>query len=159
MGNLVERLPSGSMTAIPNFSVPTADLSNYIITELTSYIVNESSLSIVDRSRLEDVRKELQFQMSDEVDELKSQAFGKIAGAEIIISGSIILQGSAYRMELRAVSVETAQILGFQIFDVKKEKRISALLSNKAITANKNFYSCRRGLIPRPLGRLKVLNP
>jgi hypothetical protein len=50
--------------------------------------------------------------MSGDVDDKLMHSIGKQFGADIIITGSLTQQGSEYRMQVRAINVETAQIHG-----------------------------------------------
>jgi TolB-like protein len=121
------RIPANTKVVVLNFSSKWADLSDYIIEELMGYIVNEGKLTVVDRQNLETIRKEMDFQLSGEVSDETAQSIGKKLGAQTIISGSITAIGNAYRLRTRAISVETAQILGMQNVDVAQDSRIAAL--------------------------------
>jgi TolB-like protein len=121
------RIAANTKVVVLNFSSKWADLSDYIIEELMGYIVNEGKLTVVDRQNLETIRKEMDFQLSGEVSDETAQSIGKKLGAQTIISGSITAIGNAYRLRTRAISVETAQILGMQNVDVAQDSRIAAL--------------------------------
>jgi TolB-like protein len=121
------RIPADTKVVVLNFSSKWADLSDYVIEELMAYIVNEGKLTVVDRQNLETIRKEMDFQLSGDVSDETAQSIGKMLGAQTIISGSITAIGNAYRLRVRAISVETAQILGMQNVDVAQDSRIAAL--------------------------------
>jgi TolB-like protein len=121
------RIPSKTKVVVLNFSSKWPDLSEYIIEELIGYIVNEGKLTVVDRQNLETIRKEMDFQLSGEVSEETAQSIGKKLGAQTIMSGSITAIGNAYRLRIRAISVETAEILGMQNVDVAQDSRIASL--------------------------------
>ena len=121
------RIPAGTKVVVLNFTSNWPELSEYVIEELIGYIVNEETLTVVDRRNLETIRNEMNFQFSGEVSDETAQSIGKILGAQTIISGSITAIGSAYRLRVRAISVETAQILGMQNIDVAQDSRLAAL--------------------------------
>ncbi|MDR0455985.1 MAG: CsgG/HfaB family protein [Treponema sp.] len=121
------RIPAKTKVVVLNFSSNWPQLSEYIIEELIGYIVNEGSLTVVDRQNLETIRKEMDFQLSGEVSDETAQSIGKKLGAQTIISGAITAIGNAYRLRIRAISVETAQILGMQNVDVAQDSRLAAL--------------------------------
>jgi TolB-like protein len=121
------RITAGSKVIILNFTSDWTQLSEYIIEELTGYVVNEGSLTVVDRRNLDIIRQEMNFQLSGEVDDETAQSIGKKLGAQIIVSGSITAIGSTYRLRIRAISVETAQIQGMQNIDVVQDSRLAAL--------------------------------
>jgi len=121
------RLQKGSKIIVLNFTSDWPKLTDYIIEELIGYIVNDGTLTVVDRANLETVRKELNFQLSGDVDDETAQSIGKILGAQTIISGGITAIGNAYRLRIRAISVQTAQVLGMQNVDIVHDSRIAGL--------------------------------
>jgi len=124
---LKTRLEPRSKLVILNFTSNWEALSDYIIEELTGYIVNDGTFAVVDRKNLEAIRKEMDFQLSGEVSDETAQSIGRKLGAQTIISGSITTIGSSYRFRMRAISVETAQIVGMQNVDVAQDSRLAAL--------------------------------
>ncbi|MDR1957385.1 MAG: CsgG/HfaB family protein [Treponema sp.] len=121
------RIPAGSKVLVLNFTSNWTQLSEYIVEELIGYIVNEGALAVVDRRNLDVIQQEMAFQLSGEVSDETAQSIGKKLGAQTIISGSIVAVGDMYRLRIRAISVETAQIQGMQNVDVRQDSRIGAL--------------------------------
>jgi TolB-like protein len=121
------RIPSKSKVVVLNFSSNWPQLSEYIIEELIGYIVNEGTLTVVDRRNLEAIRQEMDFQLSGEVSDETAQSIGQKLGAQTIISGAITAIGNTYRLRIRAIAVETAQIQGMQNIDVAQDSRLAAL--------------------------------
>jgi TolB-like protein len=128
---LSNRLQPGSKVVILNFSAPTSELSDYVIEELTTYIVNEDNLTVVDRKNLEILQQELNFQLSGNVDDETAQAIGKKVGAQTIISGSCTPLGEVYRIRVRAIKVETAEVQGQQTATIRMDSILAALLKVK----------------------------
>jgi len=124
---LTSKIPAKTKVVVLNFTSKWPDLSDYIIEELIGYIVNEGALTVVDRQNLESIRKEMDFQLSGEVSDETAQSIGKKLGAQTIISGAITAIGNTYRLRIRAISVQTAQILGMQNVDVAQDGRLAAL--------------------------------
>jgi len=124
---LTGKIPAKTKVVVLNFTSKWPDLSDYIIEELVGYIVNEGALTVVDRQNLESIRKEMDFQLSGEVSDETAQSIGKKLGAQTIISGAITAIGNTYRLRIRAISVQTAQILGMQNVDVAQDSRLAAL--------------------------------
>jgi TolB-like protein len=121
------RIPSNTKVVVLNFTSKWPDLSDYIIEELIGYFVNDGKLAVVDRQNLETIRREMDFQLSGEVSDETAQSIGRKLGAQTIISGAITAIADEYRLRIRAISVETAQILGMQNVDIMQDKRIAAL--------------------------------
>jgi TolB-like protein len=105
-------IPKGSKIVILNIESKTAVLSDYVINELIANAVNDKNFYVVDRSQLEAIQREQKFQMSGAVDDKDALAIGKFFGAQTIVSGSILDIGSRYRLTIRALSVQTAQVQG-----------------------------------------------
>ena len=124
---LNERIQPNSKVIVLNFTSQWPALSEYIIDELIGYIVNEGNFMVVERDNLEIIRQELNFQLSGEVSDETAQSIGQILGAQTIISGAINKIGDAYRLRIRAISVETAEIIGMQNLDIKNDNRMISL--------------------------------
>jgi len=124
---LNSRLQKNSKVVVLNFTSDWPKLTDYIIEELIGYIVNDGTLTVVDRANLETVRKELNFQLSGEVSDETAQSIGKMLGAQTIISGGITAIGNTYRLRVRAISVQTAEVRGMQNVDVVHDSRVAAL--------------------------------
>ncbi len=109
---LNKQLPKGNKLMILNVQSDYPALSEYIIDELIANTVNDRVFTVVDRNQLNTIRAELNFQMSGEVDDQTAQSLGRMAGAQIIISGAVSKLGDLYRLRIRALSVQSAQIEG-----------------------------------------------
>ena len=121
------RIKANTKVVVLNFTSDWPRLSDYIIDELIGYIVNDGNLAVVDRNNLETIRKELNFQLSGEVSDETAQSIGRMLGAQTIINGNITTLGNSYRLRVRAISVESAQIIGMNNVDVAHDSRIAAL--------------------------------
>ena len=131
LGNTVkyfaERLEKGNKIVVLNFSAPTARLAEYVSEELTANFVNDGSWTVVDRNNLELLQKEMQFQLSGEVDDDTVLSIGKKLGAQIIISGSMEAVGDLFRLRVRAISVETAAIKGISAANIQRDRILASL--------------------------------
>jgi TolB-like protein len=109
---LNEQVPKGHKLAIINITSNYRSLSEYIISELNANIVNDRIFSLVDRQQLDTIRAEQNFQLSGEVDDESAQALGKLLGAQTIITGTVSSLGNRWRIQIRALEVQTAQVQG-----------------------------------------------
>jgi len=110
---LETRLPTGSIVAVLNIKSDNQSLSSYIISELVNTILNKDNLIPVDREHIDDIQGEQQFHLSGYVSDETAQSIGKMLGAGTIISGEVIvIHKKMYRLEIKAISVETAAIQG-----------------------------------------------
>jgi len=109
---LNDNIPAGSKIVILNIESNSSNLSEYIIDELIANAINDKKFSVVDRRQLETIQAEQKFQMSGAVDDKDALAIGKFFGAQTIISGAMRDIGGRYRLIIRALAVQTAQVQG-----------------------------------------------
>jgi hypothetical protein len=129
---LNKQLPKGNKLVILNVQSEFPALSEYIIDELIANTVNDRVFSVVDRQQLNTIRAELDFQMSGEVEDAPAQALGRMAGAQIIISGAVSRLGDLYRLRIRALSVQSAQIEAQFNRNIPEGSTVVALVQSKA---------------------------
>jgi hypothetical protein len=129
---LNKQLPKGNKLVILNVQSDFPALSEYIIDELIANTVNDRVFSVVDRQQLNTIRAELDFQMSGEVDDDTAQTLGRMAGAQIIVSGAVSKIGDLYRLRVRALSVQTAAIEGQFNRNIPDGPVIAALVKSEA---------------------------
>ncbi|MFP3041582.1 outer membrane beta-barrel protein [Treponema primitia] len=130
---LDKSLPRGSTVFVVNIEADSKTLANYISDELSTYLVNNRNFTVVDRQNITLIEQELAYQMSGEVSDESAQSIGKKIGAQIIIVGSIKPEINGYRLNIRALSVETAVVQGLQRYDIKLDKRLSALINGDSV--------------------------
>jgi hypothetical protein len=106
------KVPQGVKAAFLNIRSDYPDLSEYILAGLSENAVNDGVFSVVDRRELDSLREELRFNMSGEVSDESAQSIGQMLGAQIIVSGTANKIGPLYRLQVRAIEVETAAVQG-----------------------------------------------
>ncbi|MDR0909504.1 MAG: hypothetical protein LBM77_07025 [Spirochaetaceae bacterium] len=128
---LNENIPQGSQVAILNVNSGSTALSEYIIDELIANIVNDKVLTIVDRQQLDAIRAEQNIGLSGEVDDATAAEIGKFIGAQTIVTGAVSQFGDLYRMRIRAMEVQTAQVQGQYNRNIPSGPTITALVNSK----------------------------
>jgi hypothetical protein len=128
-----QNVPAGSKIAILNVQSASSALSDYIIDELIANAVNDKVFIVIDRQQLNLIRGELDFQYSDDVDDDSAQSIGKLIGAEVIVSGAVGKYGDMYRMRIRALAVQTAQVQGQFNRNIPEGRTIAALMTSAAV--------------------------
>ena len=126
------QLPKGNKLVILNIQSDFPALSEYIIDELIANTVNDRVFSVVDRRQLDTIRAELDFQMSGEVSDETAQSVGQMTGAQTIISGAVSRIGDIYRLRVRALNVQSAQIEGQFNRNIPDGTTVAALVQSKA---------------------------
>lgn len=84
--------------------------------------VNVGKVRVVDRENIAKIVKEFEFQGSDLTDESTAVEIGKLSGADIIVIGSISYVGEIFYLNIKLISVETAEIIGSSIADAVNAK-------------------------------------
>jgi TolB-like protein len=108
---LINRLPDRSKIAVLSISSRDRDNAIFVMDELEFQLVDTGFFTVVDRKTLDHVRNEQNFQSSGDVDDNSAVSMGKMLGADIVITGSISGTGSTQRLTLKALDVQTAQIV------------------------------------------------
>lgn len=103
-------IPDGSRIAIVNIT-PSNSNTEFIQEELMVLFVNSRKFSILDRQALDSIREEQRFQMTGEVSDQTAVSIGQFLGADVVIVGSITGNVPQRRLRMRAINVQTAQIL------------------------------------------------
>ncbi|MDR2078873.1 MAG: CsgG/HfaB family protein [Treponema sp.] len=108
---LINTLPENSTLAILSVSTRDREMAEFVIDELAYVLVNTGNYKIVDRRSLEAIRTEQNFQSSGEVDDDSAVSIGKLLGANVVVTGSVSGSDSMRRLRLKALDVQTAQIV------------------------------------------------
>ena len=141
---LNDNIPKGSKIVILNIQSDSAALSEYIIDELISNAVNDRNFTVVERAQLDAIRNEQNIQWSGEVDDRQALEVGRFFGAQYIITGAISELGERFRMRIRALAVQTAQVQGQYNRNISAGKTITALMRSKGISASNAAASARQ---------------
>jgi TolB-like protein len=120
-----------SVIAVFSCYSPSERLSEYIIEELSARLVNTRAFSLVERKFLDEVRKELKFQLSGEVSDESAQSIGKMLGAQYIIVGSFERSVNYWTLRTTTIGVETAkkEVISTGRVDLNDEN-VAYLLTN-----------------------------
>jgi len=119
--------------------------SRYIPDKLTPYFARSKNFSVLERALIDKVIEEHKFQASPFVDEDSTQEFGKLLGAETIITGTISELGNAFYINTKAVDVTKGNILTSLDVEIKRNARMVSLYNadlphfNKKKTITKIF--------------------
>ena len=108
---LIFDLPHYATIAILSIQAGDEAAAEYIINELEYKFVDAKKFRIVDRRRLDQLRKEQDFQLSGEVSDDSAVSIGNMLGATIVITGDVTRVASNNQLVLRALDVQTAQII------------------------------------------------
>jgi TolB-like protein len=108
---IIHDLPKNKTIAVLSVSSRNRDMATFVVEELEFQLVDSREFRIVDRATLDKIRTEQNFQLSGEVDDNSAVSIGKMLGANIVITGTISGSGSSQRLTIKALDVQTAQII------------------------------------------------
>jgi TolB-like protein len=90
-------------------------VTGVVIDFIINAFVNSGSVKVVDRSSIERILKEQAFQMQDFVDNSKMTEIGRLLGAEFVVTGSLSKIDETMYLNIRLISVKTAEIIGSSV--------------------------------------------
>jgi curli biogenesis system outer membrane secretion channel CsgG len=132
--NIVENINAGTKLAALYFSSDSETLSEYIIEELSTNLINTKKFVVVDRKNLDQVRDELNLQMSGDVSDESAQSIGRFLGAQSIMTGSIQKIGNLYRLRFNTIAVETAERqASYSFYLSQKDRQAYSLITDKTL--------------------------
>ena len=140
---LNSKIKPNSKVVFLNIQSNYPDFSEYIISILSENAVNDNVFSVVERQQLDIIRNELNFQLSGEVSDKSAQSIGQMLGAQIIVSGTLAKIGALYRLQIKAIEVQSAAIQGQFSRNIPENMTIVALTKNQLSGISKNSSSDR----------------
>ena len=102
-------------------------LGRYAVDKLTPYFARSREFAVMERAMIDQVLQEQKFQVSAFVDEASTQEFGKLVGAETIISGTIAELDNAFYFNVKAIGVATGNLMAVVDVEVDYNARLAAL--------------------------------
>lgn len=121
-------IESDTTIAIVEISSDTSEMSEFMFNEMTHDFVKLHKFKVVDRANLDKIKKELDFQLSGEVDMDSIQQLGAKLGASLVIHGKLSSIGKKYRLVAQVLDVTTASIIDTSSIDVSPNKTTNYLL-------------------------------
>lgn len=114
----VDDLPTVGVMDFTGFMMSEAGNSPFIGKAVTTMLISELStregMRVIERYRLQDLLDEQRLALSGRVEEMSAGEVGRIVGAQYMIEGGVTSAGDRLRIDIRAVEVETSEILEVQ---------------------------------------------
>jgi PBP1b-binding outer membrane lipoprotein LpoB len=107
----ITTLPEKAVIAVLNVASGDTETAVFVMDELEYRLVEANKFKIVDRKTLEAVRSEQNFQASGNVGDDSAVSIGHLLGAGIVITGDISGSGNSRRLNLKALDVQTGEIV------------------------------------------------
>jgi len=109
--SVMTELPKGSKIAVMSITADDSKISALVLDEVEYNLVSAKNFTIVDRSTLDLIRKEHLIQTDGAFDDATLVKLGKLSGANVVIAGSIMKSGNTNRFSLKAMNVQSGQII------------------------------------------------
>jgi len=91
-----------------------APLGKAVASMLTTELLSRPGIRVIERHQLQDMLTEQKLALSGRVDEGTAVEIGRMLGAQYMIYGQVTSIATQLRMDMRAVDVETSEILEAQ---------------------------------------------
>ncbi|MDR2808567.1 MAG: CsgG/HfaB family protein [Spirochaetaceae bacterium] len=108
---IVQSLKSTATIAIMNVSETEQEFVDGIIDDITTLIISSKTITVVERQNHNLIEAEQQFQMSGFVADDSALSIGHELGVSVIITCAITGTSSMRRLVIKAIDVETAEIV------------------------------------------------
>ena len=116
----------GKRTAVVGIDIATDEAEEEISESLAVFVenglVHTRLVKVVDRKSIHAIIEEHNFQAHGLIDEDTAVEIGKLAGAQIIVTGVLSSVGHTYYLQLRLIDVETGEVLASSLTQSESEK-------------------------------------
>jgi TolB-like protein len=105
-----------------------APLGKAVSAMLTTELLGRPGLRVIERHQLQDLLTEQKLALSGRVDEGTAVEIGKLLGAQYMIYGQVTSIATQLRMDMRAVDVETSEILEAQKMNATTDELLDVVV-------------------------------
>ena len=128
------RFSRGTRAALVTINCESPELSDIVLRRLSTVLVNGGWFTVVERSTaaLAIIDREMDRHLNAFVSEATELSIGKQLGAEVIISGSFTRSGQNWKLDIKTLGVESAQITAQWSGDVRNDTTWAALISPRS---------------------------
>jgi TolB-like protein len=105
-----------------------APLGKAVSSMLTTELLGRPGLRVIERYQLQDLLTEQKLALSGRVDEGTAVEIGKLLGAQYMIYGQVTSIATQLRMDMRAVDVETSEILEAQKMNATTDELLDVVV-------------------------------
>lgn len=105
-----------------------APLGKAVSAMLTTELTGREGIRVIERQQLQDLLEEQRLSLSGRVEESTALEVGKLVGAQYVIFGAVTSIAEQLRMDMRAVDVETSEILEVQKLSAKTAELLDVVV-------------------------------
>ena len=153
---------AGEKLAVLDFQsiIASEELGMAVAEILRTELVGLGDYSLIERGMLQQIIKEQELQLSGAIDSETAVEIGKLAGAKIVVTGSIVKTGSVYTINARFVDVETGVAKVGQNIRGQGEDEISNMVHQLALIIRERRSSSKKASKAQPPRKLpQLLSP
>jgi len=127
------RFPKGTRIALIAIQSENQEIGDIAYRRLSNVLVNGGWFTVVERnaSALDSINQEMDRHLNAWVSEATELSIGKQLGAEVIISGNFNRSAQNWNLEIKAISVERAQVMAQWSTDVRQENTWTTTSTSK----------------------------
>ena len=106
----------GRRVAVVSLETMTGAVDDETVDGLLLFIenafVNTRRVKVVERNNIESIVEEFEFQRTSMTEESTAVEIGKLANAELIVTGAVTFVGESYYLNIKLIDVESGEIAG-----------------------------------------------
>jgi len=133
------------------------ELGRFIAEEMSgnmTQLSQTSGIDVLDRNHIKRILEEQKLSMSGLVDPRTIKKVGRLAGTDIIITGTITPFGDSIRVSCKAIDTETGKVIGSARGDIAKTATIADLLKLGVSETGKSATTPPAADKPAPVTRI-----
>lgn len=113
-----------------NLSKQVSELGVFLAEELSVSLANEGkNIEVIDRSRVEDLIQENNLARKGYIDPETAKSLGKLAGVELLVTGTLTPIGEYFRLSVKILDIETATVKGAGKKSISRTKDLDTMNS------------------------------
>lgn len=122
-----------------NLSKQVSELGIFLAEELSVSLASTGkNIRVIDRSRVEDLITENRLARKGYIDPETAKSLGKLAGIELLITGTITPIGEYFRISIKILDIETATVNGAGKISISRTKDLDSMNSQIINFPDKN---------------------
>src|SRR5690606_14381490 len=114
-----------------------APLGKAVSAMLVTELIGRPGIRVIERAQLQDILTEQRLSLSGRVDESTALEVGKLIGAQYVIHGQVTSIADNLRMDMRAVDVETSEIMEVQKLSGRTDELLDVVVKMADLFSSK----------------------
>jgi TolB-like protein len=122
------------------------ELGRFLAEELQGALLAEArGYSVIDRTHLRVLLQEHKLASTGLIDPQTARKLGQVAGVRCLVTGSLTPLGDTVRMSVKAVDVDTAQVVAMLAVDIPKTETVLLLLKKTIVAVTTSAAAVNAG--------------